>query len=79
MRDFPALPWPLNTYMGYCADQLDSLLESYCQKPAKLEFVSLRGFPKNIKTAVDGFHPGPEIYAIWAKILTDKVYTFQQQ
>lgn len=73
MGDFPALPWPLNTYIGRCANQLDVALQDFCKKHEKLTYLSFREFPNNIKTASDGFHPGPEIYALWAKKIAGKI------
>lgn len=76
MGDFPALPWPLNRYMGHCANRLDSALQSFCEGKEQVTFLSLRDFPKDIPAAEDGFHPGPEIYAVWAEKVADKISTF---
>lgn len=79
MGDFPALPWPLNSYMGQYADQLDATLQGFCAGEKLLTFLSLRDFPKDIPAATDGFHPGPEVYAVWAEKLVDKISTYRRQ
>lgn len=67
VRDFPALLWPLNLYLGACADAKDQLLQALLARHDSVHFLSLRGYPEQAKAAVDGFHPGPMVYQLWAQ------------
>ncbi len=67
VREFPALPWPLNAYMGAYADQLNKMLVQITTAHEGVEFLSLRGYPDEAKAATDGFHPGPTVYRLWAQ------------
>lgn len=69
MRDFPALPWPLNAYLGACADRLNKALEELCADQQDICFHSLREYPETATAATDGFHPGPTVYHHWARFL----------
>ncbi len=73
VREFPALPWPLNAYLGAYADSLNETLLTLCQQQQGVQFHSLRGFPKEAEAASDGFHPGPRVYALWAEKLADVI------
>ncbi len=69
VRDFPALPWPLNAYLGAYADTLNETLLTLCQHRSGVQFHSLRGYPEGAEAASDGFHPGPKVYELWAQNL----------
>ncbi|MCX7553337.1 SGNH/GDSL hydrolase family protein [Marinicella sp. S1101] len=71
--DFPALPWPLNAYLGAVADQMNVALEKICAEHAEVHFHSLRDYPDDAKAASDGFHPGPSTYQIWAERLAAQI------
>ena len=71
VRDFPALPWPLNFYLGLYADQLNEILQQLTAAESQLAFHSLRDYPVEAQAATDGFHPGPKVYQLWAKYLVD--------
>ncbi len=73
VRDFPALPWPLSAYMGDCADAFNGAITELCQQLDGVVFQSLRGYPDEAKAAIDGFHPGPRVYALWAEYLSNKI------
>jgi lysophospholipase L1-like esterase len=73
MRDFPALPWPLNAYLGNTADQFNDALHQICQSQPDVTFLSLRDFPTSVSAAKDGFHPGPAVYQLWAQRLASKI------
>lgn len=70
MGEFPALSWPLNAYLGACADLLDDGLAELCDSHPQVVFHSLRNYPESATAASDGFHPGPEVYRQWAASLT---------
>ena len=69
VRDFPALPWPLSWYLGGCADRLNQCLQEICEGQRQVIFHSLRHYPEEVKAAADGFHPGPQVYRLWAQYL----------
>lgn len=72
VRDFPALPWPLNAYLGSCADLLNTRLALLCKDQSGVCFHSLRDdYPDTATAAVDGFHPGPVVYHHWARFMAD--------
>ena len=71
VSDFPALPWPLNFYLGMYADELDGILQQLIEAETRLDFHSLRDYPVEAQVATDGFHPGPTVYQLWAKYLVD--------
>lgn len=73
MREFPALPWPLNAYMGQSADKFDVALKEQCANFEHVTFHSLRNYPDDVSTASDGFHPGPDVYAIWGEKLASEI------
>ncbi len=73
VRDFPALPWPLSAYLGSYADVMDQALIEISQAQPLVEFHSLRGYPETAQAASDGFHPGPEVYKLWAEYLADMI------
>ncbi|WP_223788361.1 SGNH/GDSL hydrolase family protein [Marinicella meishanensis] len=67
VREFPALLWPLNAYLGACADAKNELLQAMLAAQDGVHFLSLRGYPESAQAATDGFHPGPEVYEIWSE------------
>lgn len=73
VRDFPALPWPLNAYLGAVANRLNTALQKICAAHAGVYFHSLRDFPEQAQAASDGFHPGPSTYQIWAERLAAQI------
>ncbi len=79
MGDFPALPWPLNRYLGAYADTFNQLLIELTAGDSQLYFHSLRAYPEQAKTATDGFHPGPVAYQLWAQKLTDTIVKYNCQ
>lgn len=63
---FPSLPEPLRASIGDRAKRLDNAIRSWsCQQP-DCDHIQL-DFPVGVENmAADGFHPGPNIYAMWA-------------
>ncbi len=64
---FPALPQPLRWYLGRRADEFDQALERDIEGEADCVFVNLRFGMDRSAMATDGFHPGPPVYAEWAR------------
>lgn len=69
--DFPALPWPLNSYLGAYANELNQILIELIETQNSVIFHSLRNYPVDALPATDGFHPGPMVYQLWAEYLTE--------
>jgi lysophospholipase L1-like esterase len=74
METFPALPRPLNTYLGARARWLD-------QAAAELDLPGVWHAPVNIDMepvlfAEDGFHPGPIGYQVWGENLAASAFRF---
>lgn len=85
MHRFPLLPQPLRWYLGERARQFNDLLLSWTQQAGHRAFVSLPDVDRLSAQldadqragliAVDGFHPGPHAYRIWAAALADSILT----
>lgn len=66
MHAFPALPQPLRWILGRRARRFDAALRADIAEDPAVHFFSLP-FTGDISViAVDGFHPGPEVYRQWA-------------
>jgi lysophospholipase L1-like esterase len=70
---FPALPQPLRRLIGERANRLDAVLRDMGRAPGK-SWVSIRQAMHlgEGDMASDGFHPGPAIYAEWARAVADE-------
>lgn len=78
LHGFPALPQPLRGYLGDRAGRFDNALEQELEKHAGAEFLSVR-FTENVdEMASDGFHPGPAIYAEWARRAAELITRLQK-
>lgn len=67
--DFPLLPRPLRGLLGRHAERLDAALLDLVEE-AHVPF----DIPMDTKMmASDGFHPGPEIYRLWAALLAARI------
>lgn len=67
MHRFPALPQPLRWHVGRRAMQLHRSLEKDIAGEPDCRFIDLRLSGDMALMASDGFHPGPPIYAEWAR------------
>ena len=66
MEEFPLLPRPLRNVLGARARALDSVLAADSHGPLyRLPYDSTH--VNSSLMAADGFHPGPAIYADWAR------------
>jgi lysophospholipase L1-like esterase len=76
MHRFPALPQPLRFVLGLRALAFSATLERYSLRTPGCRFVSAasayRALPRTAM-ASDGFHPGPQIYRVWAQALAAHV------
>ena len=75
--EFPALPQPLRGYLGRRARALDESLAAWAATTRGVEHLPLdfardqAAIPSAM--AADGFHPGPALYAVWARALADRI------
>lgn len=81
MAQMPALPAPLNSYVGAKATKLDEILQQICQEQDGVHYMATdwasmiadysQGGPLNKKAmfASDGFHPSSITYGYWAQQL----------
>jgi len=68
MHRFPALPQPLRWYIGSRARDFDRVLAEVAASRPGCEFLALDHEMMDVSAmASDGFHPGPPIYALWAR------------
>lgn len=69
MHGFPALPRPLRDYLGDRATRFDQALAIDLARAPGCAFLSVRFTEDPGQMASDGFHPGPMVYAEWARRL----------
>ncbi|ACN14416.1 hypothetical protein HRM2_13050 [Desulforapulum autotrophicum HRM2] len=67
MALFPALPWPLNRYLGLCAAQMNQAVMKWLKTQADCEFMEFNLPMDSSLMADDGFHPGPALHTIWGQ------------
>jgi len=73
MELFPALPWPLNRYLGLCAAQLNQVFKEWIKTQPDCEFMAFNLPMDQSLMAEDGFHPGPALHTIWGKEIFDRI------
>lgn len=70
---FPLLPWPLRAILGRRAALFDADLRAMVAGQDALRYVDMV-FPMDRDLmAEDGFHPGPAVYAEWARRVADEI------
>lgn len=80
MHRFPALPQPLRWYVGSRARDFDRVLADLAGKRPGCEFLALGHEMMEISAmASDGFHPGPPIYALWAREAARRITQEQER
>jgi len=67
MHGFPALPQPLRWHLGVRASQFNDNLCADAALEPDVTFIDLCFTEDITLMADDGFHPGPDVYAEWAK------------
>ena len=73
MKHFPLLPQPLRWVLGRAADRYDSALARMVEgRPSCTHIRFDLPFDPEMM-ARDGFHPGPEAYALWARMLERRI------
>jgi len=73
MELFPAIPWPLKWYLGWCAKQLNKAIKAWFQGQSDCEFLEFNLPMDKSLMAADGFHPGPKLHTIWGKEIFKKI------
>jgi lysophospholipase L1-like esterase len=73
LGDFPLLPHPLRWLLGRRAVRFDAALRKALRAEADTRYVDLPATLDPIDMAEDGFHPGPRIYALWAKEMARQI------
>ena len=67
MEVFPSLPHPLRWYLGSKAKAFNRKLAKWVDTQPDCELVNIGGPLDVVHMAVDGFHPGPQIYQQWGQ------------
>ena len=73
MHGFPALPQPLRWYIGSRATELNEALQADIAADNRAVFVDLRFTEDSTLMSRDGFHPGPDVYAEWARRVAELI------
>jgi lysophospholipase L1-like esterase len=80
MHRFPALPQPLRWYIGSRARDFDRVLAAVAANRPGCEFLALGHEMMDASAmAGDGFHPGPPIYALWAREAARRINDCMQE
>lgn len=67
VHGFPALPQPLRWHLGTRATEFNEALRLAVAREPDCRFLNLRFTDDVSGMAADGFHPGPPVYAEWAR------------
>ncbi len=73
VHGFPALPQPLRWHVGSRATQLHQALAGDVAAEPDARFIDLRFSDDMTMMSSDGFHPGPKIYAEWARLVAEAI------
>lgn len=80
MHRFPALPQPLRWYVGSRARDFNLALAKVAASCPGCEFLALGHEMMDASAmAGDGFHPGPPIYALWAREAARRIVQRMEQ
>lgn len=78
LGQFPLLPRPLRTVLGARAKRFDRALASLCAATDNVLHLPFDLPLDPTQMASDGFHPGPDIYDIWAARLATAIRASQR-
>jgi len=73
LGDFPILPQPLRWSLGTQARRFDAGLARLTETSPRLCHIPFDSPLVPSQMAQDGFHPGPEIYTLWAKEMASRI------
>jgi lysophospholipase L1-like esterase len=71
MQEFPAFPQPLAWYMGARAGLLDRALRRWVASQTDCDFVPMDVRIRPGMMAEDGYHPSPQVYAVWGTAVAE--------
>lgn len=72
MKLFPALPWPLNQFLGDRSALLDQILIQIC-KDTESYYVRADIKVENAYMAEDGYHPNAKGYERWGQAIAETI------
>lgn len=67
MQHFPALPFPLRYFLGKTAQHMNQQLQKIYADQKQSTVLSMQLPVKRQYMAMDGFHPSPIAYTLWAE------------
>lgn len=73
MRHFPLLSWQMRLVLGGEAERFDRLLQNYAATTSDLTHIAFDQPLEPAMMAPDGFHPGAEVYRLWAEALAAQI------
>ena len=72
----PALPWPLNWYLGLYSTYLNSALKDWLKEQKNCELLEFNLSMDTTFMAEDKFHPGPMLHTIWGEEIARRIKLF---
>jgi lysophospholipase L1-like esterase len=75
--EFPAVPEPLRGYLARRARALDDALRAWAATTPDVEHLPLDDGFDPAAMAPDGFHPGPALYALWARAAAERIVAWR--
>ena len=77
MAQMPAIPKPLNGFVGAKAEQLDQALQQVCERHNNVIYTPIdftqADFNVDEMFAIDGLHPNATAYTYWASKLAEQI------
>ena len=74
MGQMPVLPRPLRDVLGARAKRFDTILQQLLADIPQAHHIPLEfDLDPSVAAASDGFHPGPEIYRLWAEKISTRI------
>ncbi|PVA06694.1 SGNH/GDSL hydrolase family protein [Thalassorhabdomicrobium marinisediminis] len=71
---FPVLQNPLRWTLGHQAERFDRALRQHLAARGDATWITLDMGLSEDNMAPDGFHPGPVVYAEWARAVADRIF-----
>lgn len=80
MHRFPALPQPLRWYVGARARDFNRVLAGLARERPGCDYLELDHGTMDVSAmADDGFHPGPPLYALWAREAARRISDYKKE
>lgn len=74
MQAFPALPWPLNHWLGWRAAMLNAASRRLLQPMASAQFLAVPPITESKLLASDGFHPSADGARQWSEQIAQALH-----